>query len=550
MTEIQMHDDVLPFKCDNPECGKEYDSKLFAEIILLWGFIYLISEKDNVALAGLTCTECKKTTVHKYRASVAMDFVWNMQTNLKENYQVNQTGSLRGWWSGKYFSADNLLSLDLIENSYSETESTDKIIYALPDEIKFDGYSKKLHEQNPFSLVENDLTSLLNIENNEFYKAIPRVWPYVDFKFDFSYKIPFNLDVMLLDKSNENINNCLQRILRPNKSLRINPFDGLTPERIGKLIAESKQQFELAMSFTANGLSWDRKKLQKDEEKLLLAENDLPIEEWVHFKIGSLSWKRKEFQDNIDKFFDDLEKVRNKIDCEQIFKNHLINKYGRIFYYKTRIAEEVKANIEEAMVIEEAGGMETYLFGDDLDDSSEQIPLRFISGSDLMEKWNMDAYGIIHLIKNHGLLAYDTIYSVSINKNSFHPAFIAELTNGDLEKQKKTMQRLRFDPVNIEEYEQQYPEILKATIKKDSQTDTRTPSKMTSKEMVIECCRETARQFLAEDSDMTISAILRTTNEFEACFKGKEEYRVGERRLRNWLENLEYDDSGGRRKGT
>lgn len=177
--------------------------------------------------------------------------------------------------------------------------------------------------------------------------------------------------------------------------------------------------------------------------------------------------------------------------------------------------------------------------------------IRMISISDLMDRWGMDAFGIIRLIQRNELdRCYDSVNSEYTNPNYFHPERVAALTNGDLEQQKIAMQRFQFEPSIVEAFERKHPDLLDVQSVERPQVHTDEPSEMTPKEMIIECCRETARQLLKDNPKMTIATILKATKKFEDCFAGKEEYKVSDRRLRNWLENLEYNKNAGRPKGT
>ena len=161
MPELQLHDDVLPFKCDNPDCEEEYDSESFAKVIMLWGFICLISEENEVALVGLTCPKCKKTTIQKYRGSVAMQFVWTVQETLKYKFMINGNFPLKDWWGQKYYSATHLYDLGFIEAPDIKQDSSNDIIYYPLSEIKFLEYSDELSENSPFSLNEEDVFHFL-----------------------------------------------------------------------------------------------------------------------------------------------------------------------------------------------------------------------------------------------------------------------------------------------------------------------------------------------------------------------------------------------------
>ena len=65
MTEFEIHKELFPFKCDNPDCSEEYDIEKFYNAALFWGYICLTSGDYN--LIGLTCPECLLTTVNKYK---------------------------------------------------------------------------------------------------------------------------------------------------------------------------------------------------------------------------------------------------------------------------------------------------------------------------------------------------------------------------------------------------------------------------------------------------------------------------------------------------
>jgi len=467
---MEIMDSVFPFKCENQCCGKEYDLQKFGDVILLWGFILLIAEENETALMGITCPACKKTTIKKHRAFAGLDLLWKMHKHLKENRrsQVDQLALMREWWIGRCFS-DQQLNEKGFNRFPPKNEVVKNAVYSLPDEVTYNEYSKQYQTTEPFSLAEDDVPSVLDFENSQACKYIPRVIASPSSSSLYSFTNT-GIDAMLLDPSHSNINRWFRNLLKPNPDLRINPYNGLDPIKATALMHERKETIETMGSFAIGGLSWKKKILTKKQEAIILSRNDLLIEEYVDFQISDSSWKRQAFQEHVGNFINDLKAVRNKIDCELTFRNEILNKYGRKFYYKSKSLAESRSDYNELAEIEEAGGVEAYILGED---------------------------------------AYD-----------FQPCAPPDIINNE-----------DSSAVNVPDAPSENAQI-------------------TPKEMVIECCRETARRLLNKNPKTNITAILKATNYFEECFVGKHEYKVSERQLRNWLNNLEYNKKSGRPKGT
>ena len=362
---MEIMDSVFPFKCENQCCGKEYDLQKFGDVILLWGFILLIAEENETALMGITCPACKKTTIKRYRAFAGLDLLRKMHKHLKENrrFQVDQLTLMREWWIGRCFSAQQLNEKGF--NTFLQNNGAAKnAVYLLPDEVTYNKYSKQYQTTEPFSLAEDDVPSVLDFENNQACKYIPRIIASPSSSGFYSF-INTGIDAMLLDPSHSNINRWFRNLLQPNPDLRINPYNGLDPIQATALMHERKETIETMGSFAIGGLSWKKKILTKKQEAIILSRNDLLIEEYVDFQISDSSWKRQAFQEHVGNFINDLKAVRNKIDCELIFRNEILNKYGRKFYYKTRTLAESRSDYNEFAEIEEAGGVEAYVLGED-----------------------------------------------------------------------------------------------------------------------------------------------------------------------------------------
>ena len=556
MNKMKTMDSVIPFKCDNPDCGKEYDQDLFAQAILLWGFIVLFSEDDEFALVGLTCTDCKKTTIQKYHASVAIRFIWELKSHLIKKHCFSNFLPFDEKWNGKYFSPAHLAEAGFIDIPHQETDREHDVAYHIPDEVAIEGYSETLQKSWPFFLRESEIHYFLSIENDQGYKALPRTL----FKKpegcpplppELSYP---DIDSMLIDQNYETVNAHLQRLILPNLSL----YDKIDE---GFLEDESCIEFQ--------GNKWIRKKLTEKEKKTLIGKNDLLLGEYSDFSIGPLAWKRKEFQLNFQEFIDKLKVIRNRINFELIFRNDLINKYGRKFYYKTKTTAEeredqlakqkgLQVDLDREKIIQRYG-----LAGITNEGSlvmTRSIPMNWITGPQLMERMVLNAFGIINLIQHYELIAYDVFCSVIIDKISLNPTLIEKLTTGDIEQQKIAMQRLCFHPDNIAAFEDYHSyhtseplALEKMEMELSPQPDTMPPApvKKTLKEEVMECCQETAKRIVAENRDqrMTLKQIL-SNDEFKKCYEGKDAYTpTSDSGWRNWLKGI-YSPKRGRIKGT
>lgn len=561
---MELHKNILPFKCDNHDCGKEYDISSFADVVLLWGYIYLISEEDEVGLVGLTCPECKKTTLRKYHAYAAMALLWDLANNLKQNHICFYNMPVEDRWGGKYFSADHLLEAGYIRTTFPAKNEDDQTIYYIPAEVKIEEYSKTLQKSRPYSISESAVPFVLDIENLQKYKAIPRTFPKAHLGIP-PVNLYSDLDTMMLNQTPESVNASLRYGVKPNDSL----YERIDEEHPGTTV-----------SYKNYNSIWKRKELSENEEKILLEHNDLLREEVVDFSISDLSWKRKAFQENFQDFIAELKDLRNRIDCELIFRNQLINKYGRLFYHRTMTIEEQRlalAQREEQKRLEDERANEPYAvrFGEAGITAGGQleltrsIPINWMHGPELMDRLNLDTFGILNLIQHYDLIAYDSINSIFIDKASLNPALRSEFTAGDVEQQKNAMQRLCFHRDNINAFEEFYSEnfaweayeMEKATQTSSSSDRAKTDftpddaglttkeEALTSIEKVKKCCREVASQFLAKNPKMTVADIIRS-EEFLKCFEGTGVDVRGERRLRDWISDIEHDDSPGRRPGT
>ncbi|MFH1981127.1 MAG: sigma-54 dependent transcriptional regulator [Pseudomonadota bacterium] len=161
MGKMEIHDRVFPFVCSNDECRHEYDLKDFAEVIQLWGFIYMT--KGEHMLLGLTCPHCIKTTVRKYPIlayDCSIDSFARLISQL--NFFVP-------------FSKRILLEQGLIPEDVSKGSDPNDS-FCLPDCFEaIANYQKMVEGEHPFHIAEDNIEDLIQIENVNKIKAIPRI---------------------------------------------------------------------------------------------------------------------------------------------------------------------------------------------------------------------------------------------------------------------------------------------------------------------------------------------------------------------------------------
>ena len=164
MAEMEVHEKVFPFVCDNPDCKKEYDLEDFAHVVALWGFIYLT--KGEHSLIGLVCPGCNHTSLRKY-FSYSIDAIQKTCIDYGLKYFVP-------------FQPKNSEGL-----SSASSNETDKNCYQIPFgfEQKWTwqynswAYGRSFYEDVPYRIKEDDIPALLKIENNENLKIVPRIVP-------------------------------------------------------------------------------------------------------------------------------------------------------------------------------------------------------------------------------------------------------------------------------------------------------------------------------------------------------------------------------------
>ncbi|MBF0234923.1 MAG: hypothetical protein HQK65_18095, partial [Desulfamplus sp.] len=273
MAQIKLHDTLLPFTCNTPQCKKEYDLSLFTEVSLLWGFIYLVSEDDEEAVIGLTCPYCYKTTIRKCLADVAVLLHAKIQKQIKVTtdiyYQLNNSA---------YYSPEILKELGLIKHKYNINITNGEKQFIIPQNI---------NSQQHKAITESSLPSLCDIENTHRFKAIPRIIIYYN-----------KLECILSGEEDYKLNECILNLIKHNNThWNDNP----------------SVQFKHMIT------------------------NDLTEEEYHELYLQNMAFDTKQFKDNIGDFISTTRIMRNCIDYEIISRNSIVNRYARKIYTLSEI---------------------------------------------------------------------------------------------------------------------------------------------------------------------------------------------------------------------
>jgi len=173
MSNIRL-DELFPFYCSERECRNHYNLSDFVEVIQLWGFICLSSEKGTYL--GFTCPNCCQTTIKRYKISDSTSLIQHLENNgidVKKRYRGIRP-YLRHYVP--FFVRDIEKSrlgeeLDELKELTQEGE-----IYSLPDIAHpIIDYPWIKANQNDFRIGEKAIPKLVEIENRFKVKVFPRI---------------------------------------------------------------------------------------------------------------------------------------------------------------------------------------------------------------------------------------------------------------------------------------------------------------------------------------------------------------------------------------
>jgi hypothetical protein len=318
MSEFEIHKELFPFKCDNPDCSEEYDIEKFYNAALFWGYICLTSGDYN--LIGLTCPECLHTTVNKYK----------LDGNFLTEEDFNKFGLFRDPYGDIHllkeqvvvpFTEHIIKEAGIELNTAASQPGESELIYHVPRAIKMNGFSFVLHpDYDPKSLnvnlspyswtaTESKMLSLCNFENSKKLKAIPRIsherglYSRTDAWSQYSSFESFFSNLSEWDDS-----------------------DSKTREFINDSI-------DLVLCVYAAPGSFAGK---SKPSNLSTAEyNNL------NFDVVTLAWRKPESKVNFEEFFKDYKRARNKLDFEMIFRTEFLDEHVKRIYHEPGWREEL-----------------------------------------------------------------------------------------------------------------------------------------------------------------------------------------------------------------
>ncbi|MFC1818957.1 sigma 54-interacting transcriptional regulator [Thermodesulfobacteriota bacterium] len=207
MFNLKVCHEVFPFICKNRECNQNFFVEDFAQVALLWGFIYLVGKEYQII--GLTCPKCYKTSLRKY-VSHLKDFSIDLLE--KHTPEIDSAGNTFKIEFRNYvpfskrilyqmfmnsrgpepifaeqprlapFSNANSIQQELFPDEYHGRESKNDVggekVFSIPENIKIihDNYPTIITGEMPYGFSDGYLLHLNGIENSRpLVKVIPRI---------------------------------------------------------------------------------------------------------------------------------------------------------------------------------------------------------------------------------------------------------------------------------------------------------------------------------------------------------------------------------------
>ena len=301
MAEMRVHKKVFPFICGNSKCKTEYNIKRFTDVALFWGFIYLTDRKNN--LIGITCPDCHHTTVRKYTISTpdfSPEIIEEQGTSIKsiDNIEYEATPNIKQYVP---FSINILEHFSLIDKADIK-QGAEQAIYKVPFGFEpVAPYSPFMRKELKLAIQESSLRSICDIENKKNLKALPRI---VD-----SNSIYKNIDTLLFLVSNPG-------------AFSLDEIDNMLTPLI------------LPSDYGSNNIPDTFKHMVK---------NNLSLKEFRDMDFELMNGRNRNFSEELINFLKELTSIRNRIDCEIIFRDKVINKYARILYYSPGLDAKMRA---------------------------------------------------------------------------------------------------------------------------------------------------------------------------------------------------------------
>jgi len=294
MDNQEQQQNEFSIKCLNPECNCSYDSKGFADIYMLWGYILLTDGSQY--LIGITCPNCNYTSLYKTPNLPSCNLLDQLETKASV-YQPNYGDGMTRY----YVPFLSKFRLEELETTRQPTHGTniDSIFY-LPTGF----YSPTGITQTFMTFREEDFVNLIKIENTMGLKVFPRIVPCNSvYNMADAHFISSDINVILSNDFMEKAH-CLI------ESLYVSGFNN-----------KNNKMFN-----------------QIHYENLIL--NDLTPDQFEDMDRDYFAWETNVFKEKLPEFLSKYNEIRNRKDFELICYNELINKYARLFYYRKGLRQD------------------------------------------------------------------------------------------------------------------------------------------------------------------------------------------------------------------
>lgn len=329
MTELKVHDAVFPFVCETPGCGKEYDLEGFRNVAILWDYIHLTNDEYN--LIGITCPECSHTTIKKFPVGLFVD-IQPVSGFFESEVDFNNFIP---------FSPKILEDLSLVKFREPPKDNNQNL-YKLPSICHpIREYPLFITKTFPYAVSEEEIGLLMDIENNQRFKAFPRIaYPNSIYRSLDECLVDINQTGKLPDYLLDRINEALRGVINDSHArenvVLLKSSESL--KGLESLVNKIKIHYA---DMIKNDPTYE---LTKDEEDLLkteklkihyvdLIKNGLDYDEYEMLSHNEdFAWNSDVFQKNIGKFIEDYKIERNRLDFNLIYNDELVNKHALKLY--------------------------------------------------------------------------------------------------------------------------------------------------------------------------------------------------------------------------
>ena len=314
MDESKSAENIFPLNCTTTECNQEYDLERFKKVASLWGLIFL--SNSDCALIGITCPDCFHTTVKKYPLQKGFALLSEFENTIQFNNGYQKKLSLKYFVP---FSTKILNDLSLIENELSKSNSDTEVCHHYRIPFGFEpirSYPESITSEFPYSIDENLINTLIEIENAEKYKALPRIIPQQSiYRTTDEFLIELNQSDKIKKGVLKDLNETLVNLITP--AFRV---------EIDSSVQNHNQNYE----------------------NMIL--NDLTPDEIKNMDLSLMAWERKVFQEEIGEFIREYKILRNQIDFEIIYRKEFLNKWARRFYYDQEHFKQIELEAEDLLL--------------------------------------------------------------------------------------------------------------------------------------------------------------------------------------------------------